>query len=272
MAGVVRLPASGSSPVAARHGLAAFRDEVFTQSRPPCLHARRLDPLELSVHARRARVLAGQRIGVHEDVFATNLVVENVETESGLRLRLAIEFPVKRLDLVRRCQAHRQSPSPRLGRKHTRSRGPSLRQRYLASTVVRPCPTPAQNQRRFGAVETAARVPLGSPPDYPPYLSHAPRPLPRRIGQAHMSMPSLSARPSPLHCRVGIHIAPFETCSGFTHLTAHRIAQPPKATFVARLRPRQLPGDAARQLPDSWTSIWMEPSSNGLRRRRCSPA
>jgi hypothetical protein len=29
----------------------------------------------------------------------------------------------------------------------------------------------------------------------------------------------------------------FEACSGFTHVTARRIAQPPKATFVTRLRP-----------------------------------
>jgi hypothetical protein len=28
----------------------------------------------------------------------------------------------------------------------------------------------------------------------------------------------------------------------FTHVTARRIGQPPKATFVARLQPGQLPG------------------------------
>ena len=37
--------------------------------------------------------------------------------------------------------------------------------------------------------------------------------------------------------RVGIRIVTFEACSGFTHVTARRIAQPPKATFVTRLRP-----------------------------------
>jgi hypothetical protein len=61
---------------------------------------------------------------------------------------------------------------------------------------------------------------------------------------------------------------PFEACSGFTHITAHGIAQPPKAAFVTRLRPRQLPSDAARQLPDQSTSIWMEPSSIGKTRLR----
>jgi len=41
--------------------------------------------------------------------------------------------------------------------------------------------------------------------------------------------------------RVGIRIVTFEACSGFTHVTAHRIAQPPKVTFVTRLQPSQCP-------------------------------
>src|SRR3954464_12134133 len=43
--------------------------------------------------------------------------------------------------------------------------------------------------------------------------------------------------PSPLFRRVGVHDSTFEACSGFTHVTACRIAQPPKAAFVTRLRP-----------------------------------
>jgi hypothetical protein len=43
--------------------------------------------------------------------------------------------------------------------------------------------------------------------------------------------------------------------------TARRIAQPPKAAFVTRLQPFQLPGRAARQLPDQSTTLWVEPSS-----------
>jgi hypothetical protein len=46
-----------------------------------------------------------------------------------------------------------------------------------------------------------------------------------------------SMQPSPLHRRVGIRIATFEACSGFTHVTARRLAQPPKATFVTGLQP-----------------------------------
>ncbi len=68
--------------------------------------------------------------------------------------------------------------------------------------------------------------------------------------QVHVSVASLSARPSPLFRRVGIHTFTFEACSGFTRVTARWIARPPKAAFVARLRPGQLPDRPARQLPD----------------------
>jgi hypothetical protein len=59
-----------------------------------------------------------------------------------------------------------------------------------------------------------------------------------------------------------------EACSGFTHVTAHRIAQPPKATFVTRLQPFRSPGRAARQLPDQSTILWVESSSTSDPRLR----
>jgi hypothetical protein len=46
-------------------------------------------------------------------------------------------------DRSRCLQAHRQSPSPRHLRKRTRSQGPLLGRHYPASTLLRPCPTPA---------------------------------------------------------------------------------------------------------------------------------
>src|SRR5271157_4027729 len=45
---------------------------------------------------------------------------------------------------------------------------------------------------------------------------------------------SPSTRPSPLFRRVGIHIFTFEACSGFTHVTARWIAQPPKRRPLSR--------------------------------------
>ena len=61
-----------------------------------------------------------------------------------------------------------------------------------------------------------------------------------------MSIASPLTRPSPNGRRVGIRIVTFEACSGFTHVTARQIAQPPKAAFVTRLQPFRLPGRAAR--------------------------
>ena len=82
-----------------------------------------------------------------------------------------------------------------------------------------------------------------------------------------MSIASPLTRPSPFPRRVGIRIFTFEASSGFTRVTARWIAQPPTAAFVTRLRPGQLPGQAARQLPEQSTTLWVEPSSTGKPRR-----
>src|SRR5947209_19701776 len=102
-------------------------------------------------------------------------------------------------------------------------------------------------------------------PDYPNHLSDVPCPLPRRIERVRVSIASPLTRPSPNGRRVGIRIVTFEACSGFTHVTARRIAQPPKATFVTRLQPFRLPGRAARQLPDQSTTLWVASSSQVIR-------
>jgi hypothetical protein len=77
------------------------------------------------------------------------------------------------------------------------------------------------------------------------------------------SIASPSVLPSPYRWRVGFRIFTFEACSGFTHITARWIAQPPKATFVARLQRGRLPDHPARQLPDLSTIIWVDSSSTG---------
>ena len=83
-----------------------------------------------------------------------------------------------------------------------------------------------------------------------------------------VSIASPLMQPSPKPRRVGIRIVTFEACSGFTHVTARWIAQPPKATFVTRLQPCRLPSRAARQLPDQSTFIWVESSSTDDSRLR----
>ncbi len=164
-------------------------------------------------------------------------------------------------------QAHRQSPILCIF--------PSMPEvRVLCSSGI------TQHQRSYDPV----RLPPGLPclprhrscdlrpkrvsPDYPDHLSDVPCPLPRRIERVLMSIPSPLMQPSPNGRRVGIRIVTFEACSGFTHVTARRIAQPPKATFVTRLQPGRLPDQAARQLPDLSTTIRVEPSSTGDPRLR----
>src|SRR5262249_34055812 len=60
-------------------------------------------------------------------------------------------------------QAQRQSPSPRRLQKHAKSQGPLLRRHYPASTLLRPCPTPAVADAQ-GNVEAATLANNGSPP------------------------------------------------------------------------------------------------------------
>ena len=85
------------------HIITAAPDRVGTSSRPgpragppPRLQAFLLDLSE--AHPIRAR---STRI---------DLVVEHIEAEGGLCLRHAVELPLKAPDLLRCCQAHRQSP------------------------------------------------------------------------------------------------------------------------------------------------------------------
>ncbi len=80
-----------------------------------------------------------------------------------------------------------------------------------------------------------------------------------------------STLPSGFNCcaeGLGIHEFTFEACSDFTRVTARWVAQPPKATFVTRLRDGQLPNRPARQLPDQPTTLWVVPSSTGVPRLR----
>jgi hypothetical protein len=80
---------------------------------------------------------------------------------------------------------------------------------------------------------------------YPNHLSNVPCPLPRRIERVCVSIASPLTRPSPNGRRVGIRIVTFEACSGFTHVTARRIAQPsgyPAEPLVSYQINRQLSG------------------------------
>ena len=154
-----------------------------------------------------------------------------------------------------------QSPDRLHLQKRSRSQGPSLHRSYPASSVLRPRPTPVRSAA-LRDVEAATFDRTGLP-RCPLHPSGVPCPLPRRIERVHVSIASPSVRPSPFCRRVGIRISTFEACSGFTRVTARRIAQPPKAAFVTRLRSGRLPGQTARQLPGQSTIPWVEPTSTG---------
>ena len=117
-------------------------------------------------------------------------------------------------------------------------------------------------------VEAATLALDGSPPVTANHPTDVPCPLPRRIAWVRVSIASPHVRPSPNDRRVGIRIRTFEACSGFTFVTARRIAQRPKAAFVAGLQPSQLPGRAACQLPDQSTIIRVRPSLSDSSRPR----
>ena len=196
-----------------------------------------------------APVAAGQRIGVLQDVVAMDLVVEQIEAERRLRLRLAIQLPLKGPDPLGCCQAHRQSPilavvesTPEV--RGLPSAGVTRPRRY--HDPVRSAATAAVRRRW----DRNSRAPRASP-DYPHHHSSVPcPPTPAdRDGCSCRLLPH-PARPSPNLRRVGIRDFTFEACSGFTRVTARWIAQPPQAAFVARLRPGRLPRQTACQLPD----------------------
>src|SRR6267154_4700914 len=147
-----------------RIGSVCLRDQFRAQARQPCFQALLLDASKCHpIHTRRTRVNAGEPIGVEQDVLATDLVVEQIEAEGGLRLGFAVELSLKAPDFIRRCQAHHQSPSPHHLQKRTRSQGPLLRRHYPASTLLRPCPTPAM-AAAYRDVEAATLALDGSPP------------------------------------------------------------------------------------------------------------
>jgi hypothetical protein len=163
-------------------------------------------------------------------------------------------------------QANGRSPWHLHLHERTRSQGPFLHRRYPASAVLCPCPTPARSATKCD-VEAATSDRSGLP-RYPHHHSGVPCPLPRRTGRVRLSIASPSVLPSPFCRRVGIRISTFEACSGFTRVTARRIAQPPKAAFVTRLRSSRLPSQTARQLPEQSTIPWVVPSSTGDTRPR----
>jgi hypothetical protein len=147
-----------------------------------------------------------------------------------------------------------------------RSEGPSLHRHCPASAVLWPSPSPSQAAPLAESVGARLRPDWGSP-TRPDHLPRMPCSLPRWTRPVQASVTSRSVQPSPFLRRVGVHDFTFEACSSFTRVTAYRVAQPPMVAFVTRLRPGPLPAQAACQLPDLTTIIWVGlPPTGDLRR------
>jgi hypothetical protein len=142
-----------------------------------------------------------------------------------------------------------------------------LRRHYPASTLLRPCPTPAM-AAVCRDVEDATLARDGSPPitrtTFPTCRAHYPggssgcacRLLPRSCSLPPLTGGSASALSLSRPAQASHTLRPIGSLNR------------PKATFVTRLQPFRLPGRAARQLPDQSTTLWVESSSTGDSRLR----
>jgi len=184
----------------------------------------------------------------------------------GVRLRRRVKLLQKRPDAqgCSRLIANHRSSAPS---KAHQKQGP-FPPPALPGLLGRMALSDSRPTRRLcdGGVASPRRD--GSPPLTRITLPACRAPYPGGSRRVPVSIASPLTRPSPFPRRVGIRIFTFEASSGFTRVTARWIAQPPKAAFVTRLQPSQLPGQAARQLPDQSTTLWVEPSSTGDTRRR----
>jgi hypothetical protein len=179
-----------------------------------------------------------------QDIFAVDLVVEQIEAEVRLLLRLSIQLSLKRPD---RNLFPGSSPitRPLLLQKLVQSKDPSLHRRYPASLAHLTLSDSQTGRRLFydvgGATSTHPGLPqlprspslhavLNTPVDWircTCWSLPCPFGLPRLIGGS-ASTTKLS------------------TCSSFTRVTACRAARPPYVGFVTRLHRSRFPSSNAR--------------------------
>src|SRR5208337_5119305 len=202
-----------------------------------------------------------------QDIFTANLVVEDIEAVSGLRLRLTIQLSLKAPDPRRCLQAFanhlhlaifESAPEGRV----LSSAGIARPQRSYDPVRLPPVPPPESD------VEAATLAPNGSPPitrtTFPTCRAHYPggssgcacRLLPRSRGLPQMAGGSASALSLSRPAQALLALRPAGSLSR------------PRATFVTRLQPMRLPAQAARQLPDQSTTLRVDSSSTDDSRLR----
>ena len=220
------------------------RTQLLSEPPEPVLQALRFDRLEgHPVHPRGASIRARHLIGMGQNVLAVHLVVEPVEPERRLGLRLGVELPLKPLDLLRSREPHRQSPDPWPRRKHPEVRprpstGVTRLPRYHGPLRLPHEPPPRAASR------AATPRPCGDPTLRTGPFPHAVPTTPlgcvgASVGcfPTHIGLPRISGGSTHAPSSLGSAGTPdltFGACSGFTRVTAYRIANPAKPDLVPR--------------------------------------
>src|ERR1022692_2747680 len=246
------------------HGLWCIRlcSKVIPDAVQPFTQPCRFDLREaLPIYSRRALIGLRQCICMVQNVFPVDLVVEQVKTVVRLFLRFLVQLSLKHPDLIRCLQAHRQSPVLSFFKSTSEARvlpsaGITRHHRYRD-----PLRLPD-----LAVILTMTLEALPPPfPDLPqllrPLSPHAVLSTPVDRNRC-LSVSSLSARPSPVNRRVGIHDFTFEACSSFTRVTAYWVARPPKGGLFSRgFDPASCPTAPLGSYHVSPTTTWVDPPS-----------
>ena len=188
----------------------------------------------------------------------------------SIRLRLEIELPLESPDLFRCLQAHRQSPrllsvksAPEV--RVLPSAGITRHQRYYHPFRFPPAPPPDVTLRPLPSPATGLpRLPVS------PSLRAVPTTPADRNGCIRRLLPH-STRPSPNLRRVGVHIFTFEACSGFTRVRPARSLNRPGRPLSQGFGPAGYPTRPPVSYQIKPTTVWVDPSSTGVTRRRGAP-
>ncbi len=147
-----------------------------------------------------------------------------------LRFGLHVELLLKLFELCRGCQAHANLPLVHSSRS-TLNQGPFPPRSLPASQVLWAPPTPvrATPSRRVRSSPRSHRPPVLRTPPLHACRAHYPGGPPGLVDCFHPAL-----RPSPYLGRVGTHVSPLGTCSGFTRVAAYVLARPPFGGLLLR--------------------------------------
>ena len=246
-----------------RTGLVRPLPQFLPQTREPLLAPCRFDVRELHpVHPRRAAVAAGKPIRVVQYVLPVHFVVEQVEAERWLCLRLHVKPRPQVPDLFRGCQTHVNPlilcPPPR--HPEVRPRSSTVVAGFFGTMGLSDSRTDRRLSRRR---QSRPATQSGSP------TLHS-RPSPRAVlttpasqRAARLGCSAPHGGLTPLFRRIGARIFTFEACSRFTRVTARGFAHPPEVGFTQGFTcvPGSLPGCSENSPVETFTHVSTAPPS-----------